>query len=67
MKQRYNIMLNPKIVSSIDSICADNDLSRSEFINSVLSDFLLDNFLVNPQPEPSELIQDQTILEDIFK
>lgn len=67
MKQRYNIMLNPKIVSSIDSICSDNDLSRSEFINSILSDFLLDNGLVNPQPEPSELIQDQTILEDVFK
>lgn len=67
MKQRYNLMLNPKIVSSIDSICADNDLSRSEFINSILSDFLLDNGLVNPQPESSELIQDQTILEDVFK
>ena len=63
MKKRYNIMLNPKVVCSIDNICCDNDVSRSDFINSVLSDFLLDNGLVNPQPEPSELIQDQTILE----
>lgn len=62
MKQRYNIMLNPKIVSSIDSICADNDLSRSEFINSVLSDFLLDNGL-DSLPDPNEILEEQTLLE----
>lgn len=62
MKQRYNIMLNPKIVNSIDIICADNDLSRSEFINSILSDFLLDNGL-DSRPEPNEIIDDQTVLE----
>lgn len=62
MKQRYNIMLNPKIVSSIDSICADNNLSRSEFINSVLSDFLLDNGL-DSLPDPNEILEEQTLLE----
>lgn len=64
MKQRYNIMLNPKIVSSIDSICADNDLSRSDFINSILSDFLLDNGL-DSRPEPNEITEDQIIIEDL--
>lgn len=62
MKQRYNIMLNPKIVNSIDIICADNGLSRSEFINSILSDFLLDNGL-DSRPESNEIIDDQTVLE----
>lgn len=46
VKERYNIILNPTIVSKIDNYCSRCNISRSSFINSILLDFILSHDLL---------------------
>ena len=62
MKQRYNIMLNPTVVSKIDIHAAKLDMSRSELINYILYDQLQQ---YGEDPDDSEPdIADQIFLPD---
>lgn len=55
-------MLNPAIVSRIDDICNDNDLSRSEFINGILADYCLKHDYVDSFYK-DEVQHEQLIIE----
>lgn len=40
MKERYNIMLNPRLVEIIDREAAKAEQSRSAWINAILSQYV---------------------------
>ena len=44
-KERFNIMLNPRYVTSIDNYSKIINLSRSELINDIISDYISKNNL----------------------
>jgi|GEM_PF-4290622 len=62
MKKRYNIMLNPAIVAKIDYHAEVLDMSRSDLINRILFDELLNYGDVPDQSDP-ELEGQQVIPE----
>ena len=62
MKQRYNIMLNPAIVSKIDYHAEQLDMSRSELINRILFDEL-DSY--GDVPEEKD-IENQIIMPEVI-
>ena len=62
MKKRYNIMLNPAIVAKIDYHAEILDMSRSDLINRILFDELLNYGDVPDQSDP-ELAGQQVIPE----
>lgn len=45
VKERYNIMLNPRIVEIIDMEAAKLDLSRSAYINDLLLQYIAESDL----------------------
>lgn len=45
VKERYNIMLNPRIVEIIDIEAAKLDLSRSAYINDLLLQYIAESGL----------------------
>lgn len=64
MKQRYNLMLNPKLVFYIDCICNDNGLSRSEYINSLIAEHIFKKNL-SDSIDLQEVYSDKKIVEEI--
>lgn len=50
-KLRYNIMLFPRIVNAIDFQARRLDTSRSELIQQILSDYIIENDLLLNQHE----------------
>lgn len=63
MKKRYNIMLNPAIVAKIDYHAEILDMSRSDLINRILFDELL-NYGDVPDQSDSEL-EDQITMQEV--
>lgn len=63
MKKRYNIMLNPAIVAKIDYHAEQLDMSRSDLINRILFDELL-NYDDAPDLSDPEL-DDQILLSEV--
>ena len=63
MKQRYNVMLNPAIVAKIDYHADRLDMSRSDLINKILFDELM-NFGDAPDLSDPEL-DDQILLSEV--
>ncbi len=55
-KERFNIMLNPRIVCAIDNYSKAIDSSRSELINNILSDYITENDLFHYIPKEPELV-----------
>ena len=64
IKQRYNIMLNPAIVSKIDHYANHLDMSRSELINKILFDTLRDFGDVPDLSDPE--VEGQTELDEVI-
>ncbi len=54
-KERFNIMLNPRIVGAIDNYSKVIDSSRSELINNILSDYISENHLFHYIPKEPEV------------
>lgn len=61
-KERYNLMLNPRVVGMIDKLAEREDLSRSEYVNKLFiehcrerKDYMVMSFGINPE---IELIKD---------
>ncbi len=54
-KERYNIMLNPRIVVAIDNYAKTFNSSRSEVVNDILFDYVSENRLFQI-PEETEII-----------
>ncbi len=50
-KERYNLMLFPRIIESIDFQAQRLDCSRSELIQNILSDYIIENDLLINQAE----------------
>lgn len=50
-KVRYNLMLFPRIIESIDFQAQRLDCSRSELIQNILSDYIIENDLFLNQAE----------------
>lgn len=44
-KERYNIMLSPRIITAIDNYAKRIDSSRSELVNDILLKFVSENEL----------------------
>lgn len=63
MKQRYNLMLNPGIVSKIDKYAASNELSRSDVINQLLFEFVFDR-AISDDPDPE--LEDQITMTEVI-
>lgn len=55
-KERFNIMLNPRVVGAIDNYSKVIDSSRSELINNILYDYLSENDLLHYIPKEAEVI-----------
>jgi hypothetical protein len=64
MKKRYNIMLNPAVVAKIDFHAEELDMSRSDLINRILFDELM-NFGDVPDMSDPEL-EGQTVLPEVI-
>lgn len=63
MKQRYNIMLNPAIISKLDYHAAQLDISRSSLINKILFDCLIEFGDIPDQSEPE--LEDQITMQEV--
>ena len=63
-KQRYNIMLNPAVVAKIDFHAEELDMSRSDLINRILFDELM-NFGDVPDLSDPEL-DGKTVLPEVI-
>ena len=50
-KVRYNIMLFPRIINAIDFQARRLDTSRSDLIQQILSDYIIENDLLSNQSE----------------
>lgn len=50
-KERYNLMLFPRVIESIDFQARRLDCSRSELIQKILSDYIIENDLLINQAE----------------
>ena len=50
-KERYNIMLFPRIIAALDIQARRLDTSRSDLIQQILSDYIIENDLYIFQPE----------------
>ena len=44
-KERYNIMLFPKIIAVLDNHARNLEMSRSDLIQQILSDYIIENSL----------------------
>lgn len=64
MKQRYNLMLNPKLVYYIDCICNDNGISRSEYINGLIAEAVFKKNLSDPT-DFQDVFTDKKIVEEL--
>ena len=62
-KLRYNLMLNPAVVSRIDVYAEERDISRSEAINEILYDFCNDNDIYNY--ESDKILNQLEFSEDV--
>ena len=62
-KQRYNIMLNPAIVSKIDYHAEELNMSRSDLINRILFDQLQSYGEVPDLSDPE--LDGQTVLPEV--
>lgn len=50
-KERYNIMLTTRVVKIIDHHAQNLDMSRSELVLQILSDYIVDNNLFYPDED----------------
>lgn len=63
-KQRYNIMLNPAVVAKIDLHAEELDMSRSDLINRILFDELMNFGDVLDLSDPE--LEGQTMLPEVI-
>lgn len=63
-KKRYNIMLNPAVVAKIDFHAEELDMSRSDLINRILFDELMNFGDVLDLSDPE--LDGQTVLPEVI-